>query len=88
MAFQCDIVTPDREVFAQSVTGVILPAHDGQVGILTNRAPLLVRLGDGTLTAHLAAGADRTYHVRGGVAQMKDNKLTVLTEHASENAPA
>lgn len=86
VAFQCDIVTPDREVFAQSVTGVVLPAHDGQLGILTSRAPILVRLGDGTLTAHLATGPDRTYHVRGGVAQMKDNRLTVLTEYASENA--
>ena len=88
MAFHCDIVTPDREVFAQSVTGVILPAHDGQVGILTNRAPLLVRLGEGTLTAHLSGGADRVYHVRGGVAQMKDNRLTVLTEHAQEAGAA
>ena len=83
MAFQCDIVTPDREVFAESVQSVILPAHDGQVGILTGRAPLLVRLGSGTLTARPAGGgAEHTFAVRGGVAQMKGDKLTVLTEHA------
>lgn len=84
MAFTCDIVTPDREVFQETVNGVILPAHDGQIGVLTNRAPLLVRLGSGPLTAHLPGGSDRTFTVRGGVAQMKDNKLTVLTEHAEE----
>ena len=83
MAFHCDIVTPDREVFQESVTGVILPAHDGQVGILTGRAPMLVKLGSGTLTAH-TTGGDRTFNISGGVAQMKDNKLTVLTEKASE----
>ena len=81
MAFRCDIVTPDREVFNDTVSGVVLPAHDGQVGILTNRAPLLVRLGTGTLTA-TTSGGDRTFQVSGGVAQMKDNKLTVLTEKA------
>ena len=83
MAFECDIVTPDREVFQESVSGVVLPAHDGQVGVLTNRAPLLVRLGTGTLTATLGGGrGERAFRVRGGVAQMKDNRLTVLTEHA------
>ena len=87
MAFDCDIVTPDREVFQDSVSGVVLPAHDGQVGILTGRAPLLVRLGSGTLKATLArGGGDRTFSVRGGVAQMKGNRLTVLTESASESA--
>lgn len=84
MAFHCDIVTPDREVFNQSVTGAILPAHDGMIGILTGRAPLLVRLGQGTLTAHAATGGDRVFQIKGGVAQMKDNHLTVLTESASE----
>ena len=84
MAFNCDIVTPDREVFQDSVSGVVLPAHDGQIGILTGRAPLLVRLGDGKLTATLAKGGERTFHVKGGVAQMKGDRLTVLTESAGD----
>ena len=86
MPFDCDIVTPDREVFQQSVSGVVLPAHDGQIGILTGRAPLLVRLGDGKLTATLAKGGEQSFHVKGGVAQMKGSKLTVLTESASDTA--
>lgn len=86
MAFHCDIVTPDHEVFKQSVSSVVLPAHDGYLGILTNRAPLLVRLGAGTLSATLASGGTAAFQVRGGVAQMKDNKLTVLTETAQETS--
>lgn len=86
MAFHCDIVTPDQEVFKQSVSSVVLPAHDGYLGILTNRAPLLVRLGAGRLTATLSGGGTRAFEIRGGVAQMKDNKLTVLTEAANESA--
>ena len=89
MAFHCDIVTPDREAFDAEVKSVVLPAHDGQVGILTNRAPLLVRLGEGLLTIDLAGGGQEQFDIRGGVAQMKDNKLTILTEHAAvHNAAA
>ena len=88
MAFHCDIVTPDRETFSGQVKGVVLPAHDGLVGILTGRAPMLVRLGTGKLTADLAAGGQETYAISGGVAQMKDNRLTILTEKADAPAAA
>lgn len=82
MAFQCDIVTPDQEVFKESVTSVVLPAHDGYMGILTGRAPILLRLGAGMLTATLAAGGTRAFQVRRGVAHMRNNNLTVLAESA------
>jgi F-type H+-transporting ATPase subunit epsilon len=80
--FQCDIVTPDEEVFKESVSSVVLPAHDGYMGILTGRAPVLLRLGAGVLTATLASGGTRTFNVRRGVAHMRNNALTVLAETA------
>ena len=79
MAFQCMIVTPEQQLLDQSATQVILPAHDGQIGILTGRAPLLVKLGLGKLKIDLPGGKSQTYLVDGGIAQMKGNKLTVLT---------
>lgn len=82
MSFQCTIVTPEQQLLDQSATQVILPAHDGQIGILTGRAPLLVKLGLGKLQIDLAGGKSQTYLVDGGIAQMKDNKLTVLTTAA------
>ena len=65
----------------------IAPIVDGDrlVGVLTDRAPLLARLGQGPLRVDLAAGGTRHYYVEGGVAQMKDNVLTIL---ASEATPA
>ena len=84
MAFQCTIVTPEQQLLDQSVVQVILLAHDGQIGILTSRAPLLVKLGLGKLTIELAGGKTQTYLVDGGIAQMKSNKLTVLTTSAWE----
>ena len=82
MAFRCVIVTPEQQEMDESATQAILPAHDGQIGILTNRAPLLVKLGLGPLRVDLPGGQRRVYLVEGGVAQMKDNRLTVLTNEA------
>ena len=83
MAFRCTIVTPEEQVLDESLTQAILPAHDGLVGILTDRAPLLAKLGQGPLRVDLAAGQTRHYFVDGGVAQMKDNRLTILTSEAT-----
>jgi len=83
MAFQCTIVTPEQQALDASIEQAILPAHDGLIGILTDRAPLLVKLGVGALRVDLAQGQKRFFLVDGGVAQMKDNKLTVLTTLAT-----
>ncbi|HEX8339821.1 MAG TPA: F0F1 ATP synthase subunit epsilon [Tepidisphaeraceae bacterium] len=86
MAFRCVIVTPESQVLDQSATQVILPAHDGQMGILTDRAPVLVKLGKGHLSIDIEGGRRQTFAVRGGVAQMKDNVLTVATTEATATA--
>ncbi len=82
MSFKCVIVTPESQVLDESVNQAIIPAHDGLVGIETNRAPLLVKLGIGPLRVDLAGSSagSRLFLVEGGVAQMKDNLLTILTQ--------
>ena len=86
MPFQCTVVTPEEQVFDETVSQAILPAHDGQIGILTDRAPLLVKLGLGQLRLDVAGGQSRTFFVDGGIAQMKDNRLTILTQEATPAA--
>lgn len=83
MPFRCVIVTPEQQVLDESLTQAILPAHDGLVGVLTDRAPLLAKLGQGPLRVDLAGGQTRHYYVDGGIAQMKDNRLTILTNEAT-----
>ena len=41
MSFQCVVVTPEQQVLDESCVQVILPAYDGEIGIRTDRAPLL-----------------------------------------------
>ena len=84
--FKVSVVTPEREVLAAEARFVALPAHDGEVGILTRRAPLLVQLGAGLLRVEEASGAKRVLFVAGGFAQMVDDKLTLLTEEARDPA--
>jgi F-type H+-transporting ATPase subunit epsilon len=86
MAFQCVIVTPDQQAFDERITQAIVPAHDGQIGILTDRAPLLVKLGIGALQLDVASGQRRTLFIDGGIAQMKDNRLTIVTNEAIDPA--
>lgn len=83
MSFQCVMVTPEEQTFDQQVKQVIIPAHDGEMGILTDRAPILVKLGLGALTVDLVDGKRQSFFVDGGVAQMKDNVLTIATTEAT-----
>jgi F-type H+-transporting ATPase subunit epsilon len=82
MAFQCIVVTPEQQVLDEQIVQAIIPGHDGKVGILTDRAPLLLKLGVGEMRLDLPGGQRQTFYVEGGIAQMKDNKLTILTTHA------
>ena len=79
--FHLSVVTPEQKVLEAEVKSVALPAHDGEIGIMRSRAPLLVRLAPGALRAD-TDGGPRTLYIDGGFAEMADNRLTVLTEAA------
>ena len=79
--FHLSVITPERAVLETEATFVAFPAHDGEVGILHDRAPLLYRMGAGLLRAETPEGEHRLF-VDGGFAQMVDNRLTILTEQA------
>jgi F-type H+-transporting ATPase subunit epsilon len=81
--FSCSVVTPEREVHeTKKATFVAFPAWDGEVGILSNRAPLLCQLGKGVL--RIEQGKETlNFEIDRGFAQMVDNRLTLLTERAT-----
>jgi len=81
-AFSCSLVTPERSVIDTEATYVDLPAHDGQIGIMNHRAPLLVKLGVGQLRLELPEGGTKRFAIDGGFAQMKANRLTLISEKA------
>ena len=76
------VVTPERPVFEGTAEFVVVPAHDGEVGILPRHARFLATLGVGELRARTAAGPVR-YFVEGGFVQVADDRVTVLCDRAT-----
>jgi F-type H+-transporting ATPase subunit epsilon len=79
--FVCTVVTPERVVLESQVRFVAIPAHDGEIGFLRGRAPIVIKLDVGILRAETAAGVEELF-IDGGFAEMVHNRLTVLTEDA------
>ena len=81
MALRCLVVTPERTELDREAEYISLPMFDGELGVENGRAPLIGRLGFGTLRLQTAAGPER-YYVDGGFAQVEDNVVSVLTARA------
>ena len=81
--FRCTLVTPEQQLLDVAVTYATFPAHDGQVGLMKGRAPLLAALGDGAMRLDFEDGGSRWFFVGGGFAQMKDDKLSLVAEEAT-----
>ncbi|WP_165064325.1 ATP synthase F1 subunit epsilon [Paludisphaera rhizosphaerae] len=77
----CQVITPEKTVFAKTVDFVALPLYDGELGVFPSRAPMLGRLGYGELRVKIG-GTTESYFVDGGFAQVRDNVVTVLTNRA------
>jgi F0F1-type ATP synthase epsilon subunit len=77
--FRCEVFTASGPVFQTEATSVVLPAHDGLLGVLRRRAPLVAALGSGSLFIR-ASDASRHYRLAGGVAHMRRDVLTILAE--------
>ncbi len=79
--FHCQLITPEAAMVDVHADQVVFTAHDGEVGILLNRAPLLCKLGIGEMRVTTEQGTQRFY-VDGGFAQVIGNEVTILTERA------
>ena len=76
------VVTPERKVVEETAEAVVIPMHDGELGILPDRAALMCELGVGQMR-YTQGGRTRKLYIDGGFAQVHDNHVTVLTTHAA-----
>jgi len=81
--FQCSVITPERPVLECEASFVAFPAHDGEVGALVNRGPLVCKLGIGAMRVDTPS-EKHVLFVDGGFAQVAENHLTILTEQAKK----
>jgi F-type H+-transporting ATPase subunit epsilon len=76
-----EIVTPEKKVLSETVDSVTVPTASGEVGILSNHAPLISSLKPGILTVS-KAGAIEKMVVAGGFVEVSSNKVSILTDVA------
>ena len=79
---QVRVVTPERPIYDGLADMVVVPAHDGELGILPMHARLLSSLGLGSLRIQDGSAVSRWF-LEGGFVQVRDNLVTVLCEHAA-----
>lgn len=77
------VISPERQLFEGTAKFVVVPAHDGQLGVLHGHAPLMALLGTGVLRLESEAGT-RRFRVAGGFVQVVENEVSVLSEEAEE----
>lgn len=78
-AFDVQILTPSQKLFAGEATEVVLPAYDGEVGVLAGHADFVGVLGTGPLKI-VTEGNDYWFMLSSGVYQIASGKLTILAE--------
>ncbi len=76
------VISPERILFEGAADSVVAPAFDGEVGVMTDHAPMLTLLGRGELRLSVGGAATR-FTVQGGFMQVVDNTVRVVTESAT-----
>lgn len=77
--FRIVLLTPKAKLLDVKAGSVIVPAHDGQMGILRNHCPLLAALGFGIMQVHeIADRPDAYFIIEGGFVRVSENHVTVL----------
>jgi F-type H+-transporting ATPase subunit epsilon len=80
--FHFDLVSPEQLAFSGEVDQVDIPGMEGDFGVLAGHAPVVAAIRPGILTI-TAGGTHQKMIVLGGLAEVSDNRLTVLADVAT-----
>lgn len=89
-----DILTPEKKLYSGEVKYVEMPGIDGYFGVLDNHAAMVSALGAGKITVDQMSAANEgtgdiipeaknqrfTVDVKGGIAEIFQNKVIVLLD--------
>ena len=85
MSLNVRVITPDKVVWDAMADELILPSSTGQIGILSDHAPLLTALDIGVMRLKSDAGWTSIVLME-GFAEVEDNKVTILCNGAEEGS--
>ena len=77
--YKIDIVNPEKSFLSKDdVTEVVVPAFEGEMGILKDHISIISFLKPGIITIYSKTGEDK-FFVEDGIIEFKDNVLSILT---------
>ena len=77
--FKVEIVNPEKSFLAKDdVSEVIVPAFEGEMGILKDHISIISFLKPGIIKI-LSKSGDENYYVEDGIIEFKNNNLSILT---------
>ena len=77
--FKIEIVNPEKSfLLKEDVTEVIVPAFEGEMGILKDHISIISFLKPGIITIKSNSGEEKFY-AEDGIVEFKNNNLSVLT---------
>ncbi len=86
MPLDLEIVSPERRILSRAVDMVVIPAAEGEMGILPNHAPGIVQLRGGTVRLYQGNNVTDTLFVPGGFAEYTPERCTILATAATQIA--
>ncbi|MBI3292092.1 MAG: F0F1 ATP synthase subunit epsilon, partial [Elusimicrobia bacterium] len=79
--FPLEIVTPEKVALRAAVEFLVVPAYEGELGILPGHAPLLAQLQPGVLRI-TQVGAVTPFAISGGFVEVTPRRVAVFAETA------
>ena len=77
--FKIEIVNPEKSFLSkEDVTEVVVPAFEGEMGILKDHISIISFLKPGLIKIFSKSG-EENYYVEDGIIEFKNNNLSVLT---------
>ena len=80
MPVDLEIVSPERLLLARPVDMVVIPAAEGEMGVLVNHAPMIVLLRGGMVRLYQGEAVTDRLFVSGGFAEVTPTRVTVLAD--------
>jgi F-type H+-transporting ATPase subunit epsilon len=83
MPVDLEIVSPERLLLSRPVDMVVIPAAEGDMGVLPFHAPMIVLLRGGTIRLFDGGNVTEQLFVSGGFAEVTPTRVTVLATEAT-----
>ena len=78
MPLALEIVSPEKLLLSRDVDMVVIPASEGEMGVLPGHAPMIVMLRGGTIALYENGNVTERLYVAGGFAEVTPERCTVL----------